>query len=75
MATVLLFGATLMFQTFVAIQGVDLGFAPENVFTASVSTPRETSRESSNQEGQFNQQFILVRKRCAAVWAELKCIS
>ena len=40
MATVLLFGATLMFQTFMAIQDVELGFNPENVFTASVSTPR-----------------------------------
>ena len=39
MATVLLFGATLMFQTFIAIQAVDLGFTPDNVFTASVSTP------------------------------------
>ncbi len=39
MATMLLFGAVLMFETFAAVQEIDVGFEPEGLFTASVTIP------------------------------------
>lgn len=48
MATMLLFGAVLMFETFNAVQNIDVGFEPKDLFTASVTMPTSGYAEASD---------------------------